>query len=164
MIDEALMTSPLSQDLRERLVATVEAGSSRRQAAARFAVSPSAAVKLLQRVRATGSTAPGQIGGHRRAKLEGHEDYLRELTETRKGITLEEIKATLIAERGVTVSISAIWEMLHKLDLRHKKSRSGPRSKSAPTSPSVASAGKSGNASWPRLPSSSSTKRARRPT
>ena len=38
--------------------AAVEAGSSAREAARRFEVSPSAAIKLMQRVRATGSAAP----------------------------------------------------------------------------------------------------------
>ena len=117
------MTVPLSQDIRRRLVATIEDGSSCRQAAARFAVSPSAAIKLMQRLHATGSTAPGRIGGYRKPKLAGHEDYLRDLTRRRIGITLEEIKATLIEERGLRVSISAIWEMLGKLGLSHKKSR-----------------------------------------
>ena len=116
------MAEPLSQDIRKRVVAAIEDGSSRRQAAARFAVSPSAAVKLMQRVRDTGSTAPGRIGGYRKPKLDGHEAYLRELTRSRVGITLEEIKAALIEEHGLTVSVSAIWEMLRKLGLSHKKS------------------------------------------
>lgn len=117
------MTAPLSQDIRKRIVSTIEGGSSCHQAAARFAVSPSAAIKLMQRVRRTGSTAPGKIGGCRKPKLAGHEDYLRELTRTRVGITLEETKTALIEERGLDVSISAIWEMLRKLGLSHKKSR-----------------------------------------
>src|SRR5262249_54322119 len=58
------MAAPLSQDLRQRLVGAVEQGSSARQAAARFAVSASAAIKLVRRVRETGSTEPGKIGGH----------------------------------------------------------------------------------------------------
>jgi transposase len=41
------MTTPLSQDLRRRIVRAVEKGSSIRQAAARYEVSPSAAVKLI---------------------------------------------------------------------------------------------------------------------
>ena len=45
------MPAPLSQDLRERIVRAVEKGSSIRQAALRFEVSPSAAVKLMRRVR-----------------------------------------------------------------------------------------------------------------
>jgi transposase len=44
------MTAPLSQDLRERIVQAVEGGSTIRQAARRFAVSASAAIKLMQRV------------------------------------------------------------------------------------------------------------------
>ena len=56
------MTAPLSPDLRYRLVRAVEGGASARQAAARFEVSPSAAIKLMQRVRKTGSTAPARIG------------------------------------------------------------------------------------------------------
>jgi len=40
------MTAPLSQDLRRRIVRAVEAGRSARQAAERFEVSPSAAIKL----------------------------------------------------------------------------------------------------------------------
>jgi transposase len=43
------MTASLSQDLRERIVRAVEGGSSIRQAARRFAVSASAASKLMQR-------------------------------------------------------------------------------------------------------------------
>ena len=45
------MAAPLSQDLRRRLVHAVEAGSSAREAARRFAVSESAAIKLIRRVR-----------------------------------------------------------------------------------------------------------------
>ena len=60
------MTAPTSQDLRQRIVRAVVQGSSARQAALRFEVSPSAAVKLMQRVRQTGSTAPDKIGGYRR--------------------------------------------------------------------------------------------------
>jgi hypothetical protein len=57
--------APISLDLRRRIVQAVEGGSSIRAAARRFAVSPSAAIKLMQRVRATGSAAPERYGGHR---------------------------------------------------------------------------------------------------
>jgi transposase len=52
------MPAPISLDLRLRIVRAVERGSSTRRAARRFAVSPSAAIKLMQRVRPTGSAAP----------------------------------------------------------------------------------------------------------
>ena len=86
------MTDPLSTDLRLRLVRAVKEGSSARSAAARFDVSASAAIKLMQRVRATGSAAPAKIGGYRKPLLADHDDLLRELTAARKGITLAEIR------------------------------------------------------------------------
>ena len=117
------MALPLSQDLRARIVRAVTEGSSIRQAAARFEVSPSSAIKLMQRVRATGSTAPAKIGGYRRLLLAGHEALLRDLTAAKLGITLVEIKAAL-AERGIDGGhISTIWSTLRRLDLSHKKSR-----------------------------------------
>ena len=116
------MAAPLSQDLRRRLVEAVEAGSSARQAARRFAVSESAAIKLVRRVRETGSTAPARIGGYRKPLLAGQEEFLRELTAQWKGITLAEIR-TALTERGVApVSLMTIWTTLKRLDLSHKKS------------------------------------------
>src|SRR3546814_5433201 len=75
-------------------------GSSARAAAARFQVSPAAAVSIVRRARATGSTEPARIGGYRRPLLADHEALLRELMATRKGITLAEIRAELV-ERGI---------------------------------------------------------------
>ena len=66
------MASPLSNDLRERVVQATEAGESCRSAAARFGVSVASAVKWSQRYRATGSVAPGKMGGHRRRILQPH--------------------------------------------------------------------------------------------
>jgi putative transposase len=117
------MTAPMSQDLRRRIVRAVAQGSSARQAAQRFAVSPSAAVKLMQRVRLTGSTAPSKIGGYRRPLLEAHADALRTMIESKKGITLREIR-TRFAEQGIQVkALSTIADMLHRLGLSHKKRR-----------------------------------------
>ena len=121
------MTAPLSADLRERLVRAVEAGSSARAAARRFAVSPSAAIKLLRRVRATGSVLPAKIGGCRRPLLAGHEELLRELTAAKPGITLAELR-TALAERGIAVgSLTTVWSTLRRLGLRHKKDAEGRR-------------------------------------
>src|SRR5919199_5761965 len=111
------MTAPLSQDLRERIAHAVAQGSSIRKAAERFAVSPSAAIKLMQRVRRTGSPRPAKIGGYRRPLLEAHADELRAVVSGNPGITLREIKAALAA-RGIEVkALSTIAEMLHRLGL-----------------------------------------------
>ena len=115
------MTAPLSQDLRERIARSVENGSSARAAAARFEVSPSAAVKLMQRVRQTGSTAPAKMGGHRRPILEPHADALRAIATSKPGIMLKEMRDALHA-RGIAVkALSTIADMLHRLGLSHKK-------------------------------------------
>src|SRR5450432_3278620 len=116
------MAAPMSQDLRQRIARSVANGCSIRQAALRFEVSPSAAVKLMQRVRETGSIAPAQIGGHRRPMLEPHADLIRALVAQKKGITLSEIRAAL-ADRGIVVkALSTVMLMLRRLDLSHKKS------------------------------------------
>ena len=56
------MGNPLSADLRERIVADVEGGNSRRGAAVRFGVAASTAVRLQARYEETGSVAPARIG------------------------------------------------------------------------------------------------------
>ncbi len=117
------MTAPLSADLRQRPMRAVEAGSSAREAARRFEVSASAAIKLIRRVRETGSAAPARIGGYRRALMAGQEDLLRELTEAKPGITLAELQAELTA-RGIRAgSLTTIWTTLHRLGLRHSRYR-----------------------------------------
>ena len=55
------MTRPLSNDLRERVVAAMVSGESCRSVAARFGVAVSSVVKWSQRYRATGSVAPGKM-------------------------------------------------------------------------------------------------------
>ena len=59
------MTQPHSSGLRERVVRAHLPGETIRQVAARFGVSVSSVPKWVARYRATGSVAPGRIGGHR---------------------------------------------------------------------------------------------------
>ena len=116
------MPAPMSVDLRRRIVGAVEQGSSIREAARRFAVSPSAAIKLMQRVRRTGSAAPARFGGHRRPLLAPYEADLGRLVEASPDITLAEIQAELERRLGVVAGISTIHNTLRRLGLRHKKS------------------------------------------
>jgi len=115
------MPAPLSRDLRERIVAAIRDGSSMRGAAARFFVSPSSAIKLMARVRATGSVAPARYGGHRRPVLAPHEKALRSLVSERPDIPLAEIQHELRQQRGVSVCLATIHVSLRRLGLRHKK-------------------------------------------
>ena len=107
-----MTTAPLSQDLRKRLVRAVEEGASAREAAARFAVSASAAIKLVRRVRQRSSTAPVKIGGYRKPLLAGQEAFLLKLTASREGITLAKIRVALIERGEAPVSLMTIWTML----------------------------------------------------
>jgi transposase len=116
------MPAPMSLDLRQRIVAAVERGSSIREAARRFAVSPSAAIKLMQRVRSTGTAAPARHGGHRRPLLGPHENDLRQLVESTPDITLAELQAELRGRLGIVAGLSTIHNALRRIGLRHKKS------------------------------------------
>lgn len=72
------MTKPLSMDIRDRAMARLDAGETVREAAAALSVAPSRVVKWSQRRRATGSAAPGKIGGHVPRKIRGEQaDWLR---------------------------------------------------------------------------------------
>jgi transposase len=123
MNSEAVMAAPLSQDLRRRLVEAVAQGSSARAAAARFEVSPAAAVAIVRRARETGSTAPAKIGGYRKPLLADHEALLRDLVQSRKGLTLAEIRDELTARGIRSGSLSTIWATLRRFGLSHKKRR-----------------------------------------
>ena len=58
------MSKPYSDDLRQRVVASVEQeGLSRRQAAARYDIGISTVIRWVVRFRGTGSVSPGKIGG-----------------------------------------------------------------------------------------------------
>lgn len=120
------MARSYSMDLRERVVAAVERdGLSRHQAAARFGVAASSAIKWVRRFRETGSVAPGQVGGHKPRTLRGeHRDWL--LERARCDFTLRGLVAEL-AERGVKVDYRQVWEFVHAEGLSFKKKRSTGR-------------------------------------
>ena len=119
------MTAPLSNDLRKRVVGAIEAGESCRSAAARFGVAVSSAVKWHQRYRATGSVAPGKMGGHRKPVLDPHRDFIIERINQTPHLTLHGLKDELAA-RGVKVSHNAVWLFLRREGLRFKKNTVRP--------------------------------------
>ena len=114
------MTRPLSNDLRERVVAAVQGGESCRSVATRFGVAVSSVVKWSQRYRATGSVAPGKVGGHRKPVLDPHRDFIIARIGQTSHLTLHKLKDELAA-RGVAVSHNAIWLFLRREGLRFKK-------------------------------------------
>jgi transposase len=115
-----LMTRPLSNDLRERVVSAALAGESCRSVAVRFGVAVSSVVKWLRRHRETGSVTPAKMGGHRKRVLAPHRAFIVERLEQTPHLTLHGLQAELAA-RGVQVSHNAVWMFLRREGLRFKK-------------------------------------------
>jgi putative transposase len=120
-------------DLRERIVAAVEGGLSRRAAAKRFAVSESCAVKLIQRWTRTGSVAPATPWRRKPYALANHEKLVRDLMVAQPDMTLDELRAALAAA-GIVVGRTSVHRYLEALDLTFKKRPSTPPSKAGRTS------------------------------
>ena len=122
------MAKPLSADLRERICAAVEAGATRQAVAERYNVVASTVTKLVQRVRATGSTAPAAVGGDRRsAAIEAHAGQILALIAARADITLAEIAHEIEARHGRRFAPSVIWRLLDRRGLTFKKKRARQR-------------------------------------
>jgi transposase len=114
------MARPLSNDLRERVVCAVAAGETCRSVASRFNVAVSSVVKWSQRHRATGSVAPGKMGGHRKSVLDAHRAFIIERIEQTQHLTLHGLKDELAA-LGVKVSHNAVSLFLRREGLSFKK-------------------------------------------
>jgi transposase len=119
------MTRAYSNDLRERVVGAVRSGESCRVVAARFGIAVSSVVKWSQRHRASGSVAPGKMGGHRKRILEPHRAFIVERIKQTPHLSLHRLKGELAA-RGVMVSHTAVWEFLRREGLRFKKNAVRP--------------------------------------
>ena len=126
------MGNPRSLDLRERVVAVVDGGLSRRQAAARFSVSPTSAVRGCQR-KASGTLAPARQGGDRRShRIEAHADFILAEVAAAPDVTLEELRTKLIDTHGARFGLTTIWRFFHRRGITYKKRLRMPPSSSAP--------------------------------
>jgi transposase len=113
------MPKPLSEDLRSRVVEAVETGASRRDAADRFSISPSSAIKWMQRWEATGSVSALPSGGSR-SPLDDHGDVLLGLIAAQPDLTLEEVVERLSAQ-GIKTSRTATWRFFNRKGISFKK-------------------------------------------
>jgi putative transposase len=119
------MTRPYSMDLRERVVAAVETeGMTRHEAAARFGIAVSSAIKWVARYKRTGSVAPSKIGGYKPKTLRGdHAAWLIARCQE-KDFTISQLVDELKSVRGLKVDRRSVWEFLHAEGLSHKKNGS----------------------------------------
>jgi transposase len=99
----------LSMDLRERVVAAVDAGMTQKQAAERFAVSVRSVERLLARRRATGTLAPTvQRHGPSPVKRVRLQAWLPARLEAAADATLAEHAAAFAVETGLRVSLASM--------------------------------------------------------
>lgn len=124
------MPKPYSLDLRERVVRFVEAGHSRRAAAAHFAVSVSFVVILMRTYRQTKSVVPKPSGGRRHSKLDPHRAFLLGRVVEKDDITMPELAAELAAAAGIQAAPASISRWLIRNGYRFKKNAAGQRARS----------------------------------
>jgi transposase len=130
------MGKPYSIDLRERVQAEVDRGQSRREAARRYDVGASFAVKLADRVSRTGSAEPARqgrpLGG---GKLAPHLAALLEWVEAEPDITMPELAAKLEGEKDMVVHPASLSRVLLKAGLSFKKNTFGHRGRTRGRAP-----------------------------
>lgn len=124
------MSKPYSEDLRERVVAAVEGGVSRRQAAGLFDVGVSTVIRWVQRFRTTGSIAAKPMGGDHRSLLTGMRDWILGRIAVEPDLTIEELREQL-RERGVIVGYGTVWRFFAREAITFKKKRARSRARAA---------------------------------
>jgi len=108
-----------------RVIARVESGASRREAAELLDISPSAAVKWVKCFEETGICAPKPRGGST-SPLEDHASWLLTLIEKQPDLTLDEVVCAM-HKHGIAGSRTAVWEFFkrHNLSFKKKSARCG---------------------------------------
>src|SRR3954467_15381711 len=127
------MARPYSQDLRDRVIEATGNGTSARQAAVRFDVGVSTAIKWVERMRDSGEHSARRQGRRPGSKLDAHRDFLLAVIEAAPDATIEELQRRLVAEKGVRASTGTIWTVLDRCGLTFKKKSLQPPSRTAPT-------------------------------
>jgi transposase len=124
------MGSAHSEDLRERVVAAVAAGASRRAAASRFQVSAASAIRWTALEKETGSVRPRRRPPAKRSPLEAHTTWLLELVAKEPGLTLVQTEQRLLDGLGVKTTERSIRRFYKRHKITFKKNsargRAGP--------------------------------------
>ena len=115
-------------------MAVIDGGLSRRQAAARFGVSVSSAIRWHALARRTGAATPKRQGGGRRsARIEAHADVILGAVARQPDITLAELRE-LLAGHSVSAGIATLWRFFARRKITLKKSPGMQRSRIVPMS------------------------------
>lgn len=118
------MPTPISSDLRKRVVAAVFGGMSYDDAAARFRVGRASVSRWVRRHRETGDVQPDPMGGPNNVRLDAEGlKVLEALVEEQPDRTLAELSEELEKRHGVKVSLPTIGLGLTKLGISRKKKK-----------------------------------------
>jgi transposase len=119
---------PLSQDLRERIIAARERGAGTGEVCRRFGVSRKSVERFWKQHSLTGACRPKKIGGYRR--LEKHDRTLRRWIAEQSELTLNGLQKRCREQLKVTIGITALWHRLEQLGLSYKKNDARRRARS----------------------------------
>ena len=126
------MAGAYSTDLRERVLAAVEAGEAVPAVARRFAVGRSTVQDWVRAWRREGRRGPGKMGGHLEPQVSGDaEAALRGLLEGANPLTLAQCRDRLAEKAGVSAHPSTMHRGLRRMGWSWKKAhaargRAGP--------------------------------------
>ena len=113
------MPRAYSGDMRQRVIAEVESGASRREAAEEFKVSASTAIIWVKCFRETGRCTAKPRGGSI-SPLEKHAHFLLDLIEQQPDLTLDEVVLAMHKHR-IPGSRTAVWRFFQRHKITFKK-------------------------------------------
>src|SRR3974377_2425222 len=113
------MPRAYSADMRGRVIARVESGASRREAAEHYEVSASPAVIWGKCFGATGRFAAKPRGGST-SPLEEHTEFLLALIDEQPDLTLDEVVSAMRRHK-VPGSRTAVWRFFQRHQITFKK-------------------------------------------
>ena len=130
------MGKTLSEDLRIRVIRTVEEGLSCRAAGERFGIGVATAIRWVRVWRDTGASSAKRKGGDLRSqRIEAFRAEILAAVEAKKDITLIELAELLEREYGARFAPSTIWRFFARHRISFKKKPRTPPSRVGRTWP-----------------------------
>lgn len=119
------MPQSYSMDLRERVLAHVKSGHSRRETARYFSVSHSFVINLVANTARRGTAQPRRRGGRQWSKLEDYRTFLLEAVDRQPDVTLDELVRHLKDQFDLSVHRANVSRFLRREGYTYKKNASG---------------------------------------
>jgi len=121
---------PLSQDLRQRIIAARERGEGTGEVCKHFGVSRKSVERFWNEHRRTGQCLPKKIGGYRGSRLAPYDRRIERWIHAQPDLSLAELQQRCLDQLDVSIGITALWHRLRRLGLSLKKNdarrRAGP--------------------------------------